>query len=127
MTKKRKFNHGDAIARARKACERLGTAEPACAVCGENRPTLLEKHHIAGQAYDPATMILCSNHHRLTTDAQKDFPPNVSDPPNKLESIGRMLLNLADLFAILVEKLKEFGLHLIELAQSGFHDPEEKL
>lgn len=118
MPKKKQFDYGDRIARARKKCESLGTDEPACAICGENRPALLEKHHIAGKAYDPATMILCKNHHALMTDFQKEFPPNVNDPPSKLESIGRMLINLAELFAILVEKLKEFGLYLIELART---------
>jgi hypothetical protein len=119
MPRKRTFNHGDRIARMRKACERLETETPACAICGEDRPVVLEKHHIAGRAYDPTTMILCKNHHALMTDAQKDFPPDSSDEPSQLERIGRMLLNLADLFAILVVKLKEFGLHLIELAQKA--------
>lgn len=117
MAKRKEFDHGDRVARARKTCERLGTPEPACAVCGENRPVILEKHHIAGRAYDPETMILCKNHHGLMTDFQKDFPPGVNDPPCQLERIGRMLLNLAELFAILIEKLKEFGLYLIELAR----------
>jgi len=126
MPKKRQFDYGDRIARVRKACERLGTDAPACAICGETRPLLLEKHHVAGRAYDPATMILCKNHHALMTDAQKDFPPNVSDPPSQLETIGRMLLNLAELFAILVEKLKEFGLYLIELARSEFESSADK-
>jgi len=126
MPKKRMFNHGDRIARTRKAHEHFETDTPACAVCGENRTAILEKHHIAGRAYDPETMILCKNHHGLMTDMQKDFPPNVNDPPSKLECIGRMLLNLSDLFAILIEKLKEFGLYLIELAQSEFDSLEDK-
>lgn len=119
MPKKRTFNHGDAAARARRAYERLGTTEPACAVCGETRPTILERHHIAGKDYDPETMILCRNHHGLITDAQKDFPNGGSDLPNYLECIGRMLLNLAELFAILVEKLREYGAYLIELEQKN--------
>ena len=125
MPKKRQFNHGDRIARMRKACERLETETPACSICGEDRPILLEKHHIAGRAYDPATMILCKNHHALMTDAQKDFPPDVSNPPTDVERIGRMLLNLADLSAILVEKLKEFGVYLIELAKSDDNEDEQ--
>ena len=118
MSKRKKPTYGDAIASARKACERLETDTPACAVCGEDRPTILERHHIAGRKYDPATMILCKNHHALITDTQKDFPPN-TDSPSELECIGRMLINLAELFRMLVEKLKEFGTYLIEMAQSG--------
>lgn len=117
MTKKRQFDHRDRIARARRKHEHFGTTEPACSVCGESRVALLEKHHIAGRAYDPATMILCKNHHALMTEFQKDFPPDAGDPSNALERIGRMLLNLAELFAILVEKFKEFGIYLIELAR----------
>lgn len=117
MTKKKQFNYGDRIARTRRKHEYFGTTEPACSVCGEKRVALLEKHHIAGKDYDPATMILCKNHHALMTEFQKDFPPNASDPPNTLERLGRMLLNLAELFAILVEKFKEFGIYLIERAR----------
>lgn len=119
MNKQRKSpDYGDSIARARKACERLETDEPACAVCGENRPIILERHHIAGRKYDPATMVLCKNHHALLTDAQKDFPADANGSPDYLGRIGRMLLNLAELFKLLVEKLTEFGHYLIELARS---------
>ena len=76
MTKKKQFNYGDRIARTRRKHEYFGTTEPACSVCGEKRVALLEKHHIAGKDYDPATMILCKNHHALMTEFQKDFPPN---------------------------------------------------
>ena len=117
MSKKRQFDYGDRIARTRRKHEYFGTIEPACSVCGENRVALLEKHHIAGRAYDPATMILCKNHHALMTEFQKDFPAGADDSPNALECIGRMLLNLAELFAILVEKFKEFGIYFIELAR----------
>lgn len=118
MSQRRKFNHVDAVARARRARERLGAVEPACAICGEDRPTILEKHHIAGRAYDPATMILCRNHHGLMSDAQKDFPGDPEATDIYLDAMGRMLLNLAELLAILVQKFREFGTYLIELAQT---------
>lgn len=126
MTKKRVFNHGDAVARARKACERLGVPDPACAVCGENRPVILERHHIAGRAYDPATMILCLNHHGLMSDAQKNFPNGSDTADNYLECMGRMLLNLAELLAILIHKFREYGTYLIELAQAHKDNTESR-
>jgi hypothetical protein len=36
--------------------------------------------------------------------------------PGSLEQIGRFLLGLADLLLLVVEKLKQFGAHLIGLA-----------
>lgn len=118
MKKKTSQTYGDAIARARKARERLGIEDPVCAVCGEDRPVLLERHHVAGRKNDSATVILCKNHHALITDAQKDLPPPTGDKPICLERIGQMLLGLAELFKILIEKLSEFGHYLIDLARS---------
>ncbi|HEY1708265.1 MAG TPA: hypothetical protein VGG10_08355 [Rhizomicrobium sp.] len=119
MKKRKQPDYGDQIARARKACETLGTDTPACSICGEDRPVVLERHHIAGRKYDPETMILCKNHHALMTDMQKNYPSDASLEPTQLERVGRMLLNLADLFRILVEKLTEFGHYLIELSQAS--------
>ena len=108
----------NAEARRQATLLRLGCDDPHCVRCGENDPFCLELHHIAGQAYDAATVILCRNCHRKPSDMQRDHPPRVSDPPSLYEQAGHFLLGLADLFSILIEKCRQFGTALIELAQS---------
>jgi hypothetical protein len=99
--------------RKQKALERLGTNNPVCVVCGETDWRCLELHHIAGKPFDGALAIVCRNCHRKLSDMQKDHAPVAIAPPNRLESIGHFLLGLADLFALLVEKFREFGRDLI--------------
>jgi hypothetical protein len=77
----------------------------------------LEKHHTAGRRYSDAAILLCRNCHRKLSDAQKDHPKPVSDPLTSQESIGHILLGLADFFGELSERLREFGRSLI--AQAG--------
>jgi hypothetical protein len=57
------------------------------------------------------------NCHRKQSDAQKDHPAQVNNPPSPLERIGHMLLGLADLFAALIEKMREYGHYLIDTAR----------
>lgn len=99
--------------RNRKALERLGTDHPACVLCGENNPCCLEKHHVAGRVFDGLEVILCRNCHRKQSDVQKDHPKAQSNPPSQTETIGHLLLGLAEFFVELAAKLKEFGLYLI--------------
>lgn len=99
--------------RKQKALERLGTNSPVCVLCGETDWRCLELHHIAGKPFDGALAIVCRNCHRKLSDMQKDHPPPTSAPPDPFERIGHFLLGLADLFALLVEKLREFGNDLI--------------
>ncbi len=104
--------------RRQKALERLGTNTPQCVHCGESDHRCLEAHHIAGRAYDEQTVVMCRNCHRKLSDSQKDHPPKVSEKdPSLLECIGHFLLGLADLFEMLMEKLREFGKALIEGAK----------
>ena len=102
--------------RKQKALERLGTNNPICVLCGETDWRCLELHHIAGKPFDGALAIVCRNCHRKLSDLQKDHPQPVSAPPDPFEGIGHFLLGLADLFALLVEKLREFGHDLISRA-----------
>jgi hypothetical protein len=100
---------------------RLGSSNPVCVVCGEDDDRCLEKHHITyGQLRDEVA-IICRNCHRKLSDAQKDQPPLTGDPvvDEVLYAIGRFLLGLADLFALLVETLREFGEHLIARARGS--------
>ena len=99
--------------RKQKALERLGSNNPVCVVCGEADWRCLELHHIAGKSFDDALATSCRNCHRKLSDMQKDHPQPASTPPEQLDRIGHFLLGLADLFALLVEILREFGHGLI--------------
>ena len=98
------------------ALQRLGCDNPCCVRCGEDDPHCLELHHIAGQAYDDTTVILCRNCHRKASDLQRGHPAPIGNDPATIEQIGHFLLGLADLFLLLVAKLHEFGTALIESA-----------
>lgn len=102
--------------RREKAFERLGTRTPRCLHCQESRGNALEAHHIAGQKFDDETMIVCRNCHRCLSDDQKDHPKPQTEPVHVLEGIGHYLLGLADFLAMIIERFREFGHRLIELA-----------
>jgi hypothetical protein len=112
--------------RRQRALERLGVDNPKCIYCDEDDPLVLERHHLGGQAYDGATVIVCRNHHRKLSDRQKDHPEKIGDPPDKLEAIGHFLLGLADLSELLIKKLREFAAVLLDRANTTRDNlPEE--
>lgn len=103
--------------RKQRALERLGSNHPRCVYCGEADERCLERHHIAGRAYGEELAVVCRNCHRKLSDMQKDHPPALTDgEPPYLEKIGHFLLGLADLLEMLIEKLREYGMVLIEAA-----------
>ena len=106
-------------ARLQRMCDRLGVGTPRCAHCGLDDVRCLEAHHIAGCKFDDATVILCRNCHRILSDDQKDHPPLIGNEPTLHERVGHFLKGLADLFALLVVKLHEFGDELIGFAKRG--------
>jgi hypothetical protein len=99
--------------RRQRAIERLGTNDPKCIYCGENDPLVLERHHVAGQALDHATIIVCRNHHRKLSDRQKDHPNKSAEIPETSEIVAHFLLGLADLFEFLIEKFREMATQLL--------------
>jgi hypothetical protein len=103
-------------ARRRRALERLGTENPKCVFCPETDPLALELHHVEGQAFGNTLVIVCRNCHRKLSDLQKDHPEKIAEPPDALESIAHFLLGLADLFELLVKRLREFARQLLNRA-----------
>jgi hypothetical protein len=104
-------------ARLQRMCERLGGETPRCANCGLNDVRCLEAHHIAGRKFGDATVILCRNCHRILSDDQKDHPPPIGKEPTLHERVGHFLKGLADLFALLVAKLRAYADELIAFAK----------
>jgi hypothetical protein len=104
--------------RRQQRLERLGTNNPRCPGCGEMDWRCFALHHIAGQHFEETMTPLCHNCHAKVGDDQKDHPKQVSTPPNRLEQVGQFLHGLADLLALAVSKLREFGDYLIEEART---------
>lgn len=126
MTKKlNPPNHGDYETRYRKALERLGTDKPKCAHCDVTNPFCLQLHHIAGQANDSCTIILCHNHHAMITNSQKDHPLPVDDLLHPANRLGNIVLGIAELLLIAVEMLREAGRYLIEIARAASYKSTE--
>lgn len=107
--------------RRQRAFERLGSNHPRCVTCGHDDPLALEQHHIAGRAFDDETVPICRNCHRRLSDWQKDHAVAQAKPGGELASIARFLDGVADLFEMLVKRLREFAVRLaaMELRQQA--------
>jgi hypothetical protein len=105
--------------RRQAAIERLGTDKPACVICGERDPRVLEKHHLERQAFGDTLVPVCRNCHRKLSDLQKDHPDKITEIPDPLEVIAHVLRGAADLFELLARKFREFAAYLIELANAN--------
>lgn len=106
-------NHAQEV-RKQKRLEVLECNHPVCVVCGEDDWSCLERHHIAGRAYSDDLAVVCRNCHRKLSDAQKDHPKSAPTSDQSL-SIGYLLLGLADLFGLLVERFRQHGNYLIQV------------
>lgn len=102
--------------RKQRRLEKLGSNDPICGTCGENDYRALERHHVAGRKYDPDTVVICRNCHRKVSDDQKDHPDFEAGSDQLLHAIGMFLIGLADLLELILQKLTEFGLVLIDRA-----------
>lgn len=115
MTTKR-----NAEVRKQQKLRKLGTQNPICVGCGESDPLVLEQHHIAGRKHSDDLAIVCANCHRKLSDQQRDHvPPGSEKAEGLLAKVGHFILGLADLFALAIETLREFGRLLIERATKG--------
>ena len=104
--------------RRQKRLEKLGTNDPHCGLCGESDDRVLELHHIAGRKHDDALAIICRNCHRVVTDDQKDHPAFDPAADPMLASIGHFLLGLVDMLRVVIVKLSEFALTLIDRSRN---------
>ena len=118
---------------------RLGTRDPRCTRCGEDRPPALlrqadsiscyecrlnelgrsssEYHHLAGRKNDPFSVPLPGNHHRCASDLQTDWPRKTLRNPHKsplLRSAAR-LRGLKDLLFVNGEYLSRIASLLEQL------------
>jgi hypothetical protein len=105
---------------------RLGTANPACVICGENNPFCLELHEPGGRKYNDKSVIICRNHHRKLSDDQLDHFPPIWNPPDPLERLSHALLGEADFLMRLAEKRREDARILNELSAKAAITPDDE-
>jgi hypothetical protein len=121
---------GPAEQRRQARLERLGTDSPACRVCGESDDRVLQRHHLAGQAYGDELVPVCANCHYKLSDAQADHPDDGPEPPF-LVALAHHLLGRADFDGQAAAKLRDFAKSLLIAAQRcpqpwGFLNESEK-
>ena len=105
--------------RKQRALERLGSNNPRCVACGFDDPLALELHNLAGRAFGDDLVPVCRNCHRRLSDYQKDHAVGQPNPWSEIEPIRHFLLGLADLFEMLVKRLREFAVKLAALDSSA--------
>jgi hypothetical protein len=100
--------------RRQQRLRRLGTQNPICVACGESDPAVFEQHHIAGKRHSDDVALVCANCHRKLSDKQRNHVQAGTAPPKRSSAtIGHYLLGLADLLALIVEALRNFGAFLL--------------
>lgn len=113
----------DREARLEQSYKRLRTRDPICVTCGKRdpeHPEIYELHHVGQRKHHDDVVIECANCHRTLSDQQRDHvPPRPVEHNNMMTTIGHYLLGLADMFAMIVETLREFGEWLISEARCG--------
>jgi hypothetical protein len=121
---KGKLSTDNSERRKQSRLHKLGTNTPHCAICGNSDWRVIEEHHPDSRKRDNLVVLLCANDHRIVTADQKDHPPGANGCDPFLLSVGNFLLGLADMFALIIERLREFGKNLITRANEAALKPE---
>jgi hypothetical protein len=103
---------------------KFGTNTPRCAICGNDDWRVIEEHHPDTRKRDNLVVLLCANDHRRVTYDQKVHPKELPGCDEMLVRIGNFLLGLADMLAIILDRLYEFGEALIVRANESALKPE---
>jgi hypothetical protein len=109
---------GTDLRRARRA--RKLPKGAACVICGRDEPqvlrrarrSLLEQHHLGGEANDASlTVVLCLNCHRLQTARQPTIGIELEEDPQRtdIERLVSVLRGLALFFEGLAQALMEWA------------------
>jgi hypothetical protein len=122
---KRKYPADDSELRKQSRLHKLGTNTPRCATCGNSDWRVIEEHHPDTRKRDDLVVLLCANHHRLVTYDQNDHPKELPGCDELLARIGNFLLGLADMLAIILDRLYEFGEALMVRANESALKPED--
>src|SRR4051794_16408142 len=112
----RKSPSDDYERRRQSRLHKIGTNTPRCAICGDPDWRVIEEHHPDTRKRDHLVVLLCANHHRLVTDDQKDHPSENPECDELLVRIGNFILGLADMLALIIDRLYEYGNALVARA-----------
>jgi len=112
----KKTSQDDYERRKQSKLHKLGTNNPRCAICGNSDWRVIEEHHPAGRKNDELVVLICANHHRILSYVQKDHKETEPNADELLARIGNFLLGLADMLALILQRLYEFGEALIARA-----------
>jgi hypothetical protein len=102
-----------ASSRRAKRLQLLGVENPSCGICGYHRnPASLEAHHIAGEANQELSILLCRTCHDDLSDTAIDTLGDLRrryagrDP---LEILAALLQGLADFFRSLSDSMEAWA------------------
>jgi len=103
----------NASARRAKRVQLLGVDHPSCAICGYDRnPASLEAHHIAGEANQELSILLCRTCHDdlsdTAIDTLGDLRRRYADR-EPLEILAALLQGLADFFRSLSDSMEAWA------------------
>ncbi len=118
--------HLDREDRKQRKFWRLQDHKAVCMICGESRPTMLERHHLAGAKHHDDVVIVCRNCHSELSDLQLDhLPIAISPVAEDLETVGHYLLGLSDQYTMTAETLRSFGVLLLNKSNTGQQKVDE--
>jgi hypothetical protein len=89
---------------------REGEARPACSVCGEDDPKVIESHHLLGRNNSDEEIPLCLNHHAMITEEQNKVSPQArSSSASPQQKLGYLLVTIGALLELIGKNLKRIG------------------
>ena len=93
-----------------------GTNNPRCSFCGYRRSLALELHHVAGQAFGDDMVPVCRNCHRVSAIGRRIIRQRSGEPAKRIGAHQRASCSgFADMFELLVKRLREFAAKLAAL------------
>jgi hypothetical protein len=92
------------------------------------RRSLLEQHHLGGEANDPElTVVVCRNHHAVLTEAGRvsGIELDRRTERHSLERLEAVLRGVADLFELLAHALRHWAVEIATTVRRlDTHSPE---
>jgi len=87
---------------------------PACFLCGEDDPLVIEEHHTLGKAYSDDVIPLCKNCHAKITAGQNLFPPRARSHKAPLKDrLAYALYTLIYFIELVLKYLKDLCLEIV--------------
>ena len=107
----------DGLRRRHRRQQRLGP-DARCAMCGETNPeclmqvrrSILEQHHVAGEAHEPGlTIVVCRNCHARFSAAQQDDGVPLTPQSTELEHVNAAIKGIGSALRVIGDGLLRLG------------------